>query len=138
MAQAFYRPRFKKQLTGTALAGSNCNMACAAMLADRMTLGQVNVSPDRMRHWSGDTSGMTKPGAAITALAHYNLHVNAYDVSDHFGIDDIRAALKIFRAVSLSGDYGVVPEYLEGDKSFTGNHQIFINEWRPTEPTILF
>jgi hypothetical protein len=130
MAQAFYRPAFKKQLTGTALGGKNCNMAAAAMLTDRDTLGLLSPTSDAMRKASGDTSGGTDQDGAITALAKYGIVVDHYDSTDGKTYADIVAWLRSGRAVSASGLYKVLPYALKGDKDFDGTHQVLFNEWR--------
>lgn len=128
MAQPFYRPRFKKQLTGSTLGPYNCNMASAAMLADRDTLGQLNVTSDAMRKASGDTSGGTSQQAAVTALAKYGITVDSYDAWDNFDIADMDAALRAGKAIGVAGDYDQLPLSLKGDKDFFGDHRVVINE----------
>lgn len=128
MAQALYRPRPKKQLTGSALGGKNCNMSAAAVLADRDTLGIVNVTADAMRKASGDTVGGTDQGGAVTALAKYGISVNVFDGNDGRTWADVITFLKSGRAVSASGVYSEVPLALRGDKDFTGTHQVYFNE----------
>lgn len=137
MAQAFYRPRPKKQLTGSILGPKNCNMSAAAVLADRDTLGEVNVTSDAMRKASGDTSGGTDQNGAHTALAKYGVVVDLYDAWDGRTFDNIVTALRYGQGVSASGVYGVLPYALKGDKDFDGTHQVFFNETRTSDGAIL-
>lgn len=137
MAQTHYRPKAKKQLTGSALGGKNCNMAAAAMFADRDTLGVVDVTADAMRKASGDTFGGTTQDGAMTALAKYGVNADAYDGADGQTWANVVAALKAGRPVSASIVYGEVPLALRGDKDFTGTHQVYLNEVRSLDGAVL-
>lgn len=137
MAQTYYRPRPKKQLTGSALGSKNCNMSAAAVLADRDTLGVVDVTADAMRKASGDTVGGTGQDGAVTALSKYGITVDAFDYLDGKGWVDVVAFLKSGREISASGVYGEVPLALRGDKDFTGTHQVYFNEIRASDGALL-
>lgn len=129
-----YRPRFRKQLTGTPCGPANCNMAAAAMFADRQSLGIINVSPDQMREFSG-TAGKcldadpnndgTNLRTAATALAHVGLHIELRSDIDWAAVV---GGLDIGLSFIGHGDYDRVPVGLRGDKAFTGLHSVVFTE----------
>lgn len=132
-----YTPRFKKQLTGTKCAGANCNMASAAMLADRMTLGVINVTPDYMRLLSETsyrcTDGIsgndgTSQADALRALGKLGLFPKAYS-----NYDVVKLRESFARGMILSINYSAVPYALKGDKNFNGRHAIYMNKYNDTK-----
>ena len=113
-------PGSKKQLTGSALGPFNCNMASAAMMADRDTLGAIDVTPDAMRKASGDTSGGTSQGGANTALAKYGINVHSYDGHDGYTMAKFVADLKAGCGIMAAGDYDQLPYALLGLQGLQG------------------
>lgn len=122
-----YVPKHKRQLTGSELGPYNCNMAAAAMLADAMTLGLVDVTADAMRSASGDSAGGTDIRDAATALARYNLYPTLYDSTDALGWTGLRSAIAHDRPAVVHGDYDAIPAILKGDKAFYGLHSVYWN-----------
>ena len=122
MAQAFYRPTFEKQGTGSALGWKNCGAASGAMLTDRATLKLKDPSPDAFRTATGDFSGGLMISQVGTALTKYGVPHIVYDASDGYHWDDLVADLKRGCGMVVNGDYDVIPDALAGDKSFDGFH----------------
>lgn len=110
-------------------------MAAAAVQADRMTLGVVQVSHTRMRILSGtsgdcvdanpDNDGTDFPDA-LRALAALGL----YPRPEAGTVDVLELRRWALRGVQVSIVYGVVPVALRGDPNFTGRHRVFLNAWR--------
>ena len=121
-----YSPHAKPQLTGTPLGHVNCNMAAAAVTADRATLGAVNVSADAMRTASGDKLGGTTLQGAATALAAYGVHLNIHPPQDRETLDDLWDHITNGNGVILDGDYDVVPNNLSGQPAFDGTHAVYL------------
>jgi hypothetical protein len=65
--------KYKTQLTGTALAGSNCTPASGAMGGFTQTNGKRDLSPDTVRKATGDTSGGTNLDQIKFALARLGI-----------------------------------------------------------------
>jgi len=134
-----YEPLFRKQLTGTPCGHANCNMAAAAHLADRATLGLIRKTPDQMRTLSGTAANCldanqlndgTSQADALRALAKCGLVPTQYDRTDGFDASEFRAAIQSGRGAIVAGDYDRVPVGLRGDREFLNFHGIFANEWR--------
>lgn len=138
MAQAFYLAAFEKQLTGSALAGSNCGAASGAMLTDQATLRLRNPEPDSFRRATGDYSG----GLFIATIGRtmeleYNVPVTVYDASDGLTWTQLTAFLKQGRFAVVNGDYDQVPYSLRGDKDFTGLHSVVYHHFNTDRSRLL-
>jgi hypothetical protein len=131
VSTAFYRTPFKKQITGSALGPSNCNMAAAAMLANQATLGFKNPSPDGLRTLSGDTVGGTTIQQAASVLLKVGVKTEMYSSGDGFMFADLVGNLKKGRFAIVHGDYDQVPYRLDGSPGFNGLHSEF---WHRVTP----
>jgi len=129
MTQAVYRPRFRKQLTGSPLGNSNCGPASAATLADRWSLGAINKTPDQMRVLTGDVQGGTTIRQLATALAKVGVPLTIFDYDDGMDKDRFRSLVRSGVGAIANIDYSPLPECLEADKSFEDLHSVYVNEW---------
>lgn len=134
MASRQYRPGFEKQLTGTPCGPANCNMAAAAVFADRQTLGLVQKTPDQMRTLSGTAGECTDniPGNDGTNMANAATALSRVGITlvirDDIDMPDVWAALDIRKGAIAHGDYDRVPIGLRGDREFLGFHSVYLNE----------
>ena len=129
--QTVYFPRHKRQLTGTACGKANCNMAAAAMYADRWSLGLIDRTSDELRTLSGTSSRClnaiksddgTTLGEAATALGRIGV-----PLATSRGWYDPVKWLSLIRGGGygiVHGDYEFVPNWLSGDNEFDGIHSI--------------
>lgn len=124
----FYRARFEKQNTGSALSWSNCAAASGAMLADQSTLGIKDPTPDRIRRLTNDFEGGLTMAQVGTALDRIGIHTTVYDESDGYTWADLTSDLRDGAFMVVAGDYDAVPLDLRGDKDYTGFHAVFYHE----------
>jgi hypothetical protein len=130
MAQAFYLASFEKQLTGSALAGSNCGAASGAMLTDQMTLGLKNPTPDQFRYRTGDYSGgLFIATVGRTMELEYGAPNTVYDASDGLDWYELRTRLLRGQFAVVNGDYDQIPMYLRGSRTFTGFHSVVYHQF---------
>jgi hypothetical protein len=129
MTQAVYRPRFRKQLTGSPLGHANCGPASAADLADRWSLGAINKTADQMRVLTGDVEGGTTVRQLATALAKVGVPLTIFDYDDGMDRDRFRSLIRSGVGAITNIDYSPLPEALEADKNFEDLHSTYTNEW---------
>lgn len=121
-----YLPPFQKQLDGTALGGSNCTCASAAMAAADDTCGVKHPTSSQVRGWTADTSGGTNLAQVDQALRTFA------------GVDlDVRYRLPWFEFIRrVNGGAGAILQgwykpirdsRFRGSESFAGNHAIYVN-----------
>lgn len=119
---AFYRATFRKQLTGTDLAGQNCGAASGAMLVDQGSLGAKKPSADQFRAKTGDFSGGLFIATVGGTIEKYGVGVTVFDASDGLAWAELLAYLKAGRFAVVNGNYAVVPTALTGSDLFNGLH----------------
>lgn len=125
---SYYRAKFEKQNTGSALAWSNCAAASAAMLADQSTLGMKDPTPDRIRKLTKDFEGGLTMSQVGSALDRIGIHTTVYDGSDGYTWRKMHEDLLEGRFMVVAGDYDVIPVELRGDKDYGGFHAVFFHE----------
>jgi len=124
-----YRPRFVKQLDGSAYAGSNCTAAAGAMALDRQTLGAQRTTGARIRQLTGDTIGglnQRQVANAIYAGWHQTLDVET-PLSTSVAFVKMDAGMGLMIAGQEGATHGTK---WQGSETFTGNHQWYVNERR--------
>lgn len=133
MAQAFYTATFRKQLTGTYLAGENCGAASGAMVVDQGTLGAKKPTPDAFRRLTGDWSGGLFIATIGNTIERYGVGVTVFDGSDGLTWAQLLAYLKAGRFAVVNGNYAVVPTALTGSDSFNGFHSVMYHQYSATK-----
>lgn len=134
MSSAYYRPRQRYQLTGSSLQSSNCGPASAADLADRYSLGAIDLTPDEMRKLTGDRVGGTTIRQLAEALEKVHVPLVVFDYRDGMDADRFRALVKSGVGAIANMDYSKVPEKLEADKDFEELHSMYADRWRADAP----
>jgi hypothetical protein len=117
------------QFDGGPLQGVNCVMASGAMLA-RLAFGIVTTG-SQLRSLQTDQDGPSSYGDLNDA------------VEKGWGVGFLRGLLTAtqLRALSYAGagivvslDYGAVPENVRLQRSFTGNHSVYVDAFTPNGP----
>lgn len=121
-----YEPRFVKQLDGSALGGSNCTCASAAMAADDDSCGAIKLSSSQVRAWTGDTSGGTNLAQMDYVLRR---HVNVdLDVRYRLPWSEFMRLIRQGRGAILQGWYAPIRDSrFRGSETFGGNHAIYVS-----------
>lgn len=123
-----HRVQFVKQLDGSRYAGLNCTCACAAMAADRNTIGQRRYTAATIRGLTGDTSGGTTLRQVDAALAKVGLNL---DVRTPMPVSTFDASLRDGRGAILQGSSRATKgSRYQASETFAGNHAWWVNEGR--------
>jgi hypothetical protein len=127
MNQRYYLAGFEKQLTGASLDSKNCAAASAAMLADQMTLGIRNPTPDWVRKQTGDTEGGLMMNQIAAVLDEMGIDVMLFDHNDKLKWSRLHPMLSRGHFAVVAGDYDVVPEKLNG-ADYQGFHAVLYQQ----------
>lgn len=138
-----YRPTFRKQLDGSECQGRNCGCASASMAAQRHRKG---INPNNHHGWPprppevrnriqatlmrgcGSTS-LAQNDAAVTHLYEANL-----DVRYNIPWSSFKSMIISGRGAIVCIRYGIIsPTRFDACPSFTGNHAVYVNEWRRSD-----
>lgn len=117
------------QFDGGPLAGVNCVMASGAMLA-RLAFGIVTTG-SQLRALQRDQDGASSYGDLNDAVER------GWNVNFLRGLltpTQLRALSYAGAGLVVSLDYGEVPENVRVQRSFTGNHSVYIDAFTPNGP----
>lgn len=117
------------QFDGGPLAGSNCVMAAGAMLAE-LAYGVVVTASD-LRANQSDQEGASSYGDLNDAME------KLFNVGFLRGLltpVQLRALSYAGAGVVVSLNYGQIPENVRVQRSFTGNHSVYIDAFTPNGP----
>jgi hypothetical protein len=117
------------QFDGGPLQSVNCTMAAGAMLA-RLAFGIVTTG-SQLRALQDDQQGGTNFGDLETAVSR------GWGVRFFKGATtplQLRALLYAGAGATISVIYGEIPETVRLQKSYTGNHAIYLDAFRPAGP----
>ncbi len=119
-------PKFQKQLDGSALQGSNCTAASAAMVTDDDTCGGTVPTPSQVRYWTGDPRGGLNLSEVDDAL---NAHTpTRLDVRYRYPWADFIKRVSAGEAAILQGGYAPIADSrFDAGGGFRGNHAILVN-----------
>lgn len=109
----------------------NCMAAEIAVLVDAHTNGGIHTGPAGIRNWQDDFSGgIGVDDGAVAAKRHFGLSIpypSGYDRND------VRAAVKARRHVSMAVDYRFVPEQFQLQQPGNFDHAIGLDDWRASD-----
>jgi hypothetical protein len=117
------------QFDGGPLQNANCTMASGAMLA-RLAFGIVTTG-SQLRALQNDREGYSNLSDLQTAIGRgWGVRFLTGALSPL----QLRALLYAGAGAEVIGNYGALPVALRLQKSFTGNHAIYIDAFRPPGP----
>jgi hypothetical protein len=132
------RPRATTQLTGTALANSNCGAASGSMAEERHSTGRFRHGPDAIRTATGDFSGGLSASQVVAAVSKVTggkvvlaarFSLTRTMVRDYVGAGR-GGILSIWTGVTINTSRRT-------SKTFIGGHWIYLNAyyWIPASST---